>query len=136
MRFNDAEDPAPGGSIEVLVNGGDVRMLENICVDGFGRVLMQEDPGSQAHIAKVWAYGIDSGELVEVAHHDPALFGVPAGLLFLTRDEESSGIIDAQDVPGAGWYLLDVQAHASLADPELVQRGQLVAMYIHPRIAR
>ena len=108
MRFNDAEDPAPGGSIEVLVNGGDVRMLENICVDGFGRVLLQEDPGNQDHIAE----------------------GVGV------RDEESSGIIDAQDVPGAGWYLLDVQAHASLADPELVQRGQLVAMYIHPRIAR
>lgn len=136
LRFNDVEDPAAGGSIEVLVNGGEVRMLDNLCVDGFGRVLMQEDPGNQDHIAKVWAYGIDSGELVEIAHHDPALFGVPAGPRFLTRDEESSGIIDAQDVLGAGWYLLDVQAHASLTDPELVQRGQLLAMYVHPGIAR
>lgn len=135
LRFDDLDNPLAGGSIEILVNGGQVRMLDNICVDGLGRVLMQEDPGNQTHIAKVWAYGIDTGELVEVAHHNPAFFeaGNPG---FLTQDEESSGIIDAQEIFGQGWFLLDVQAHKSLDDLELVQHGQLLALYLHPTVAR
>jgi hypothetical protein len=28
---------------------------------------------------------------------------------FLTQDEESSGIIDAEEILGPGWFLLDVQ---------------------------
>ena len=49
------------------------------------------------------------GALVEVAHHDPELFetGVnPAK--FLTADEESSGIMDAQQIFGEGWFLFAV----------------------------
>jgi len=43
-----------------------------------------------------------------VAQHDPLRFltGAP---LFLTQDEESSGIIDATSILGPGWFLLDVQ---------------------------
>lgn len=136
LRFDDIDDLMDGGEIEILVNGGDVRMLDNICVDGLGRVIMQEDPGNQDHLAKIWAYGIESGDLVEVATHNPAFFGVPAGPHFLTRDEESSGIIYVEEILGRGWYLFDVQAHYTSSDPELVQGGQLLAMYISPRIAR
>lgn len=136
LRFDDIDDPLDGGTIEILVNGGDVRMLDNICVDGLGRVIMQEDPGNQDHLAKIWAYGIESGDLVEVATHNPGLFGVPAGPHFLTKDEESSGIIYVEEILGRGWYLFDVQAHYTSSDPELVQGGQLLAMYINPRIAR
>jgi len=60
----------------------------------------------------------------------PAAAGVIPASTFLTQDEESSGIIDASDVLGNGWYLLDVQAHLKSADPELVEGGQLLAMYI------
>ena len=50
---------------------------------------------------------------------------------FLTQDEESSGIIPADDILGDGWYLLDVQAHFE-ADAELVEGGQFIALHFPP----
>lgn len=41
--------------------------------------------------------------------------------------EESSGIIDAADVIGPGWFLLDVRAYYPNG-PVLVEGGQLVAL--------
>ena len=52
----------------------------------------------------------------------------------MTQDEESSGIIDAEDMLGKGWFLLDVQAHNTNPDTELVEFGQLLAMYVDPKI--
>jgi hypothetical protein len=37
----------------------------------------------------------------------PLVDGQPPA--FLTQDEESSGIIDAEEILGRGWFLLDVQ---------------------------
>ena len=54
-----------------------------------------------------------------------------------STNEESSGIIEAFDLLGAGWYLLDVQAHYALpGDPEIVEGGQLLAMYVDPNLGR
>jgi hypothetical protein len=53
---------------------------------------------------------------------------------FITNDEESSGLIDAEHILGKGWFLLDVQVHKASLDPELVEDGQLLAMYVDPRI--
>jgi hypothetical protein len=113
-------------------------MFDNVTIDKLGRLLLQEDTGNNPWVSKIWVYGIDSGALVEVAHHDPELFlsGVnPAR--FITQDEESSGIIDAQHVLGQGWFLFVVQNHKhNDIDLELVQGGQLLAMYVHPQIGR
>jgi hypothetical protein len=57
-------------------------------------------------------------------------FFSPGAARFLTRDEESSGIIDAGKLLGQGWFLLDVQAHYNIGDPELVEDGPLLAMYV------
>lgn len=111
--------------------------MTTIAIDRLGRVLLQEDTGNNSWVAKIWAYGIDTGAFVEVAHHDPELFetGVnPAK--FITQDEESSGIIDAQQIFGEGWFLFVVQSHAVKSDPELVQGGQLLRVYVPPQIAR
>ncbi|HEX5657331.1 MAG TPA: hypothetical protein VFX59_09050, partial [Polyangiales bacterium] len=51
---------------------------------------------------------------------------------FITQDEESSGILDATALLGPGWFLIDVQAHptpGATIDPELVEQGQLLAIY-------
>ena len=104
-------------------------MLDNITVNGRGQVVMQEDVGSQAYLGGVWVYDIASGALVKVARHDPARF-TPGAPGFLTKDEESSGVIPAPFL-GEGWYLLDVQAHYAISG-ELVQGGQLLAMHIPP----
>lgn len=137
LRFRDLGRPEAGGVIEILLNVTAGRMFDNLTIDRLGRVLLQEDVGNEAHNGKIWLYGIDSGALVEVARHDPELFEPgrnPAR--FITQNEESSGIIDARDILGRGWFLLDDQVHKPDPDPELVEGGQLLAMYVDPRIGR
>lgn len=122
LRFSDIADPAAGGTLTVLLDGSETstQMLDNLCVDGYGRVILQEDPGGNAHAARIWAYEIGSGTLTEIGKHRDELFGdyaagaasgtVASGF---TNDEESSGIIDASAVLGAGSYLLVTQAHGA-----------------------
>ena len=74
LRFDDVEHPERGGRIEILLNATPGRMFDNITIDRLGRLLLQEDTGNDPHVAKVWAYGLDTRELIEVAHHDPVLF--------------------------------------------------------------
>jgi hypothetical protein len=117
-----------GGTIEMLLKGTEGHgMPDNVTIDRLGRIVMDEDPGNNARVSKVWAYQISTGEFVEVAHHNPAFFdpanlGTPA---FITSDEETSGIIDAAHILGPGWFFLDVQAHKPNTDTELVEGGQL-----------
>ena len=42
--------------------------------------------------------------------------------------EEASGIIDASELIGPGWFLFDLQAHYS-HETELVEGGQMLALY-------
>jgi secreted PhoX family phosphatase len=145
LRFNNLDNPQLGGTLEILVNGfdsgQDVRMFDNITIDGFGRIILCEDVGNNPRIGKVWLYSIDSGRLMEIAAHNPKFFGDPTSPTFHTQDEESSGVIDAQATLGQGWFLIDVQDHRAISateDPalELVQRGQLLAMYVAPNVGR
>ncbi len=128
LRFDNVKDPEAGGTVELLLDGSEGQhMFDNLTIDRSGHVLIQEDPGGQAYLARIWQYDIASDTSKVVAEHDPARFlaGAPG---FLTIDEESSGIIDVGDLLGPGWFLLDVQAHYSIAGP-LVQGGQLLALY-------
>jgi hypothetical protein len=138
LRFDDPADPSQGGVLKLLVSGpvgtsGDAnspgpQMLDNITIDG-GKVLLQEDVGNQPYLGHVWSYGISSGDLSEIAVHDPARF-TPGAPGFLTQDEEASGIIPAPFL-GDGKYLLDVQAHYNITG-ELVQGGQLLQLHVPP----
>ncbi|MFE9205577.1 hypothetical protein [Micromonospora sp. NPDC007230] len=65
-----------------------------------------------------------------IVDEDPERF-LPGGAYFDTTDEESSGIIPAPFL-GAGKYLLDVQNHTKSADPELVEKGQLLVLNVAP----
>ncbi len=134
MRFNDITQPELGGQLEVILDGDEGhRMLDNMTIDSHGRILMQEDVGNNSRLGKIWLYDIDSGGMVEVAAHDSSRFiNGNAGYLG-TQDEESSGIIDAKDILGDGWFLFDVQAHYSITG-ELVEGGQLAALYVSPGI--
>jgi len=138
LRFDDVrKDPEKGGTIEILLHGDEGhRMLDNVTMDPFGRIVMDEDPGNNARVSKIWLYQSDTGEFIQVAQHNPKFFDptILNNSSFITQDEESSGIIDASDVLGDGWFLLDVQAHKISSDTELVEGGQLLAMYIDPKI--
>ena len=112
-------------------------------------MILQEDPGNNPRLAKVWMYdpkadnGIDpmSG-LTQLAQHDPARFTNPAGptatpapgsTTGFGRDEESSGIIDATSLLGGDQrlaFLLDTQAHYAFSPAEIAEGGQLMAMYV------
>jgi hypothetical protein len=136
LAFDDVERPEAGGTIEILLTNTPGRMFDNVTIDRLGRLLIQEDTGSNPWVSKIWLYGIDNGSLTEIAHHDPAVFE-PGGARFITQDEESSGIVDAAHILGEGWFLFVVQVHkADDADPELVAGGQLLALYVDPQIGR
>ena len=139
LHFTDPANPAAGGTVDQLLTGTEdggtgerFHMLDNIAVDRHEQIVLQEDPGAQDYIARVWLYDIAGDSLTPIAQHDPIRFA-PASITKLTTDEESSGVIDAHDILGDGWFLLDVQAHYTTGvHPSLVEGGQLLALRIPP----
>ncbi len=131
LTFDDPADPATGGVIEQVLDGPEAghRMLDNVGTNGTGRSIVQEDPGNNPYVARVHLYDPIGDELTPVAIHDPSRF-TPGQPGFITQDEESSGVIDAAKILGDGWWLLSDQIHARSADPEVVEGGQLTAMYV------
>lgn len=147
QRFDDITNPTAGGQIDILwqssfalnsvaglpgtsntesPNG--VRMMDNIAMDTHGRIFIVEDVGSNAILGRVLMFDTNTNTMSVLAQFDRSLFGVgQPGLL--TIDEEASGIIDAENILGEGWLLLNVQAHYNIAG-ELVQGGQLLAIQI------
>jgi hypothetical protein len=137
LRFDDIRHPERGGTIQILLRGNEGHgMLDNVTIDRLGRILMDEDPGNNGRVAKIWLYHISTGQLIQVVQANPKFFDptIPNNPDFITQDEESSGIIDAGDILGRGWFLLDVQNHKLSSDPELVEGGQLLALFVDPRI--
>jgi len=136
LRFTDIAQPELGGQIDVILAGSEGHhALDNVCVDGHGRVFLQEDPGGGAILGKIWIYDLTNGRLTQVAAHAAPYF-VSGGPGFLTTNEESSGVVPAFDLLGDGWYLMSCQIHMSVGDTELVEYGQLLAMYVDPQLGR
>jgi hypothetical protein len=128
LRFDDVRNPADGGTLDMLLSGVEgPQMMDNIAIDGFGNVLIQEDAGDQPYRSRIWSYEIASDTLTAIAEHDPDRF-VPGAPGFLTRNEESSGIVDASSALGPGWFLATSMAHYPI-EGELVEGGQLFAIY-------
>ena len=136
LTFDNIANPDLGGTIDLLVdgdvvNGKKVNMFDNISIDKYGHILLLEDVGNAAHNGKVWQYDVATDSLKLLTQFDPARFGdvnLPATAPF-TVDEETSGVIDVQDILGAGWHLINAQAHYSIADPNQVEGGQLLALF-------
>jgi hypothetical protein len=130
--FDDLSHPAPGGTLELLLDGSEAPFLnkpDNMAIDPNGNLLIQEDSGNNAQLARIIAYDIDTGDRGVLAEFDAELFR-EGGDGFVIQDEESSGIIDARRFLGNGWFLLDAQVHLTNPDPGLVEFGQLLAMHV------
>ncbi len=141
FTFDSLSHPT-GGAIEMVLDaasltGSDAqaaRSFDNMTVDGDGNILIQEDPGNNAYIAKVWKYNPVTKESTQIFESDRARF-LQGAADFLTQDEENSGVIDVTDIvksanwyePGRRYYLGDMQAHYNIPG-ELVQGGQLYLM--------
>jgi|GEM_PF-922421 len=128
-HFTDLTQPQLGGTLTALLDGTEgQKMMDNIAIGPKGQIMIVEDVGNNAWVGRVLRYDIATDTLTPIAQHDPNRFvtGAPS---FLTIDEETSGIIDASAILGAGWWLADVQAHYNAMDPELAEGGQYVAIY-------
>lgn len=144
VLFDDITQPELGGVVTMLGDGSvpatwsggivsstgatDVRMMDNICTTRRGDVLIQEDVGNNARLGRMWLYQRAADRIVEVGIPDSRFFLAGASQ-FLTQDEETSGIVDAWDEIGPGWFFLDMQAHYAIAG-ELAEGGQLMAAFI------
>ena len=132
FTFDDIEQPGRGGTIELLLDEYEAPHLngpDNLDIDTSGNLLIQEDPDENPHLARIVAYNIATGARGVLAGFDRDLF-VADSANPITLDEESSGIIDAEQVIGPGWFLLDAQVHERSQDPDNVELGQLLAMKV------
>ena len=136
LRFADVSKPSAGMTLELLLDGTEAPYLnkpDNMDIDKRGHLLIQEDSGANAHLSRILAYQIGTGDIATLAEFDPARFASGATGYPATIDEESSGIIDVADLMGRGTFLLDAQIHTStgLSDPiRQVQHGQLLRMKV------
>jgi len=135
LTFKDAQNPAAGAEIEMLLNGGESVYMskpDNITVTEDGKYIMiQEDPGNNAALARIVAYRVSDSKLAVVAQFDANKF-IKGGSEFMTEDEESSGIIDATKLlakPGDTntYFFFNAQIHtptgAIAARPDLAGRN-------------
>jgi hypothetical protein len=135
LSFEDIERPEQGGTLTLLLDGAGgeedtirLNSPDNLGMDRRGNLLIQEDNGNNRDRGRIVAYQVHTGELGVVAQFDARLFSLPNPVL--TVNEETSGIIDAREVLGRGWWLFDAQVHRPVADPARVTEGQLLAMRI------
>jgi hypothetical protein len=150
LRFADVANPAKGGTLELLLDGSEAPYLskpDNITVDGAGNVLIQEDPGNNALVARIVSYRIKDAALAVVAKFKDEYFAEGA-TSFITKDEESSGIIDVTEHLSKGksdknrYYMYVAQVHGAIANarpdiaagdttlPKAIEGGQWYIMTI------
>ena len=123
IRFNDVSKPLSGATLELLLDGSESIYMskpDNISVDSFGNVLIQEDPGNNAHLARIVSYRISDGKVGTIAQFKAEYF-TSTGASFITQDEESSGIVDVttelrtSKSDTASYYMFVAQVHATPA---------------------
>ncbi|MES2679360.1 MAG: choice-of-anchor D domain-containing protein [Bacteroidota bacterium] len=128
MRFTDIENPQLGGTISPVLDGTEgYQMLDNVGFDNSGHLMLQEDPGGQTYLARIWEYNVNTDVLVPIAEHDPSRF-ITSATNFMTQDEESAGIVDVQSILGPGKFLFVDQAHFGIPVP-VVEGGQILMLH-------
>jgi hypothetical protein len=136
LTFVNSAKPELGGTIEMLIDGtatrSDHQMFDNLTVNEDGTLTLQEDVGNNQHNGKVWHYDPKTGQLNKIAKFDSALFGDIGQTGTITKDEESSGVVDISEVLDRDddnrYSLIAVQNHAKSDDVELIEGGQLLLM--------
>jgi len=144
LAFTDITQPELGGVVSMLGDGSvqstwsggftsasgatDIRMMDNIGVTKSGQILIQEDVGNNVRLGRAWLYTPWTDSVVEVGIPDANRF-LTGGGAFLTQDEETSGVVSAEEFMGSGWFFQVMQAHYGISG-ELAEGGQLMAIYI------
>ncbi|MFM9072256.1 MAG: hypothetical protein ACKOOC_02460, partial [Cyanobium sp.] len=141
LEFTNPASPELGGTVKMLLNGSEGQiMLDNMTVADDGSILLQEDPGANERLAKVWRYNPSTDTLVELAQHNPVLFSGTSATTpnFITIDEESSGIVEISsfltgisgyDTTKYNYFLIADQIHKAVTSPtSQVEMGELSVM--------
>ena len=136
LNFIDSAKPELGGTIEMLLDGtsakGDYQMFDNVTVNDDGTLVILEDVGNNQHNGKIWKFNPRNGSLVKLAGFDKALFGDIGVKGSITKDEETSGVIDVTEILDRDddlvYNLFVAQNHAVSGDVETVEGGQLLLM--------
>ncbi len=123
LRLTDARNPALGGKITMLLDGSEAPYMnkpDNIEVDGYGNILIQEDPGNNAQIERMFAYRIADGKIAVVSQFNDKMFSkAAADASFITEDEEQSGVVNVTSLLRKNktdknfYYVLNAQVHAT-----------------------
>lgn len=132
LRFKDVKNPLAGATVTMLLNGTEAPYMnkpDNLEVDAFGNILIQEDPGNQPIRTRVFAYRISDGKIATLAQFKKEYFE-PGQPNFITQDEETSGIFDATKwlkksaTDTNKYYVFVAQVHTNVltARPDLVDQ--------------
>ena len=125
MTFEDVAKPELGATLELVLDGTEapvndpsvkLNKPDNFTVSIDGRyILLQEDPGANAHLSRILALRLSDKKLVSVAQFNNDLFNPSNVDNFITNDEESSGIFDATTLfnknDGAAYFVFNAQIH-------------------------
>jgi hypothetical protein len=126
IRFKNVNDPLKGATVELLLAGSEtsafMNMPDTLTIDSLGHIMLQEDPGGNDAVSRIFAYDIATKKLAVVAKFKDAMFAKTApAATKITNDEESSGILDvtrffkksASDK--TTYFVYDAQIHATPA---------------------
>lgn len=131
MTFVNVSKPELGASLELILDGSEIpsattgdaspakiNKLDNLTFSNDGSVVfLQEDPGSNDHVARLLAVRLSDKKLVTVAKFNTAMFGAAGDAAnanaVLTNDEESSGVFDATKLFGGSGstFMFNAQVH-------------------------
>ncbi|MGZ5317824.1 MAG: hypothetical protein ACXWFT_05325 [Actinomycetota bacterium] len=127
-------------SLEVVLDGDDgddIVNPDNLGISDQALVIQEDRNDTSSGYARIHTYDLSSGTLTAVARLDPSDRAIEAG--GGPGVWESSGAVDVSDMFGAGYWLLDVQAHKTKVrqqgidlkvDSAVGQRGQLLLVYL------
>lgn len=129
LSFSDLNNPTAGGTITMLLDGTEgIVSPDNIAINSHGQMLICEDPNFTlvGRDSSIWLYNIHTGALARAVEMNTA-YAFSVNPAYTRGSWETSGVIDATNTLGEGWWIFDVQAHYNIGDAELVEGGQLLA---------
>jgi len=136
LTFVDGQKPELGAKLEMLLDGSEDPYLskpDNLGLTEDGIVLIQEDPGNNAHVSRIVAFRPSDKKIAVLAEFNKDYFATGAAQ-FMTIDEESSGIINVTKLLATGpsdknhYFFFNAQVHTTggaLARPDLSQTSKI-----------
>ena len=123
LRLTDVKNPALGGSITMVLDGSEAPYLnkpDNLEIDGMGNILIEEDPGNNPQLERMFAYRMSDGAITVLTQFKAHMFSKAASdSAFITEDEEQSGVLNVTSLlrknskDKNSYYVLNAQVHAT-----------------------